>query len=417
MERRNHIRTVGYNFPMASSILKPWQLQAWWAHRQGLDGSLSKKSPAEVLESVGWARSVAGVNPYLTLFSRAGFSRESIDKAVADCEILELPSARGCTYIVPASDFALALICAQGFAEESEMKMARKLGVTDSEIDKLCGEILGVLKSGPLDPDGIRKATGDYSRSLGPDGQKKGVSTTLPLSLGQLQVYGRIRRISTNGRLDQQRYQYTLWPNNPLARCKWTKEEAYTELARRYFRWIGPATLSEFQWFSGLGVKAANAALDPLGLIAVDETRLLPPEQLDKLQSFKPGKKLEFKLVASMDSMVLLRRKHSDLLAEADTHRKILGDKGLAILTTLADLPSHAIFNNHGRLTGFWEYDKETEQIAWGSFIGKNTELDKAVKGTEAFVRDQLGDARSFSLDSPKTRGPRIASVKEISAL
>ena len=124
------MRPKGYNFSMASQILKQQQLQAWWAHRQGLDGSLSKKSPAEVLESVGWARSVAGVNPYLTLFSRAGFSRESIDKAVADCEILELPSARGCTYIVPASDFALALICAQGFAEESEMKMARKLGVT-----------------------------------------------------------------------------------------------------------------------------------------------------------------------------------------------------------------------------------------------------------------------------------------------
>ena len=115
--------------------------------------------------------------------------------------------------------------------------------------------------------------------------------------------------------------------------------------------------------------------------------------------------------------MVLLRRKHSDLLAEADTHREILGDKGLAFLTTVADLPSHAIFDNHGRLTGFWEYDKENERIAWGSFIGKNAELEKVVAGTEAFVRDQLGDARSFSLDSPKTRGPRIASVKKISAI
>ena len=147
---------------MASPILKPQQLQAWWAHRQGLDGSLSTKSPAEILESVGWARSVGGVNPYLTLFSRAGHSRESIDKSVANCEILELPSARGCTPVVPASSFALALICAQGFAEESEMKVARKLGVVDSEIGRLCEEILRVLKSGPLDPDGIRKATGNY---------------------------------------------------------------------------------------------------------------------------------------------------------------------------------------------------------------------------------------------------------------
>lgn len=399
---------------MASDNLEPQQLRAWWAHQQGLDGSLSAKSPAEVLESVGWARSVGGVAPYLTLFSRSGLSREVIDKSVADCEIHELPSARGCTHVVPASDFALALICAQGFAEESEMKVARKLGVTDSEIDKLCEAVLKALKRGPLDPDGIRKNTGEYSRSLGPDGQKKGVSTTLPLALGQLQVSGRIRRIPTNGRLDQQRYQYTLWPGNPLEKCKWTKEEAYTELARRYFRWIGPATLSEFQWFSGLGVKAAKAAVDPLGLVAVDETRLFPPDQLDDLRSFKPVKKQEFKLVASIDNMVLLRRKHSDLLTPEDMSREILGDKGLAFLTTVADLPSHAIFNSHGRLVGFWEYDKEAEQVAWGSFIGKSAELEKAVAATEAFVRDQLGDARSFSLDSPKTRGPRIESVRKI---
>lgn len=401
---------------MATRNLQPHQLQAWWAHRQGLDGSLSTSSASEVLESVGWARSVGGVAPYLTLFSRAGHSRDLIDKAVADCEIHELPSARGCTYVVPASDFALALMCARGFGEEAEMKVARGLGVTDTEIDKLCDAILKALKSGPLDPDAIRKATGDYSRSLGPEGQKKGVSTTLPLALGLLQVSGGIRRIPSNGRLDQQRYQYTLWPKNPLLKCKWTKEEAYTELARRYFRWIGPATLNEFQWFSGLGVKAARAAIEPLGLAEVDSARLLSPEDLDKLRSYKPAKKQEFKLVASIDSMVLLRRNHRDLLSEADTNREILGDKGLASLTTVADLPSHAIIDNQGRLTGFWEYDKEADKIAWGSFIGNSPEIQKAVAFTEAFVRDQLGDARSFSLDSPKTRGPRIASVRKISA-
>ena len=399
---------------MAFQNIQPGQLQAWWAHKQGLDGSLSAKTPAEVLKSVGWARSVGGVAPYLTLFSRSGHSRELIDKNVASCEIHELPAARGCTYVVPASDFALALICAQGFGEESEMKVARKLGVTDAEIDKLSDEVLMALKFGPLDPDGIRKATGDYSRSLGPEGQKKGLTTTLPLALGQLQVFGRIRRIPTNGRLDQQRYQYTLWPSNPLQKCKWTKEQAYTELAMRYFCWIGPATLSEFQWFSGLGVKAAKDAIEPLGLVAVDETRLASPEDLENIHSFKPEKKTDFNLVASIDSMVALRRKHGDLLAETDANREIPGDKGPASLTTVADLPSHAIFDNHGRLSGFWEYDKEAERIAWGSFIGKSPALEKAVVVTEAFIRDQLGDARSFSLDSPKTRGPRIAAVRRI---
>ena len=55
-------------------------------------------SPASLLERVGWARTVGSVNPYLTLFARAGISRAAADKAASDHEIHELPSARGCTY-------------------------------------------------------------------------------------------------------------------------------------------------------------------------------------------------------------------------------------------------------------------------------------------------------------------------------
>ncbi len=66
-------------------------------------------SASEILSQTGWARSVAGVNPYLTLFSRGGTTRFQSDDALARMEIHELPSARGCTYVVPSGDFALAL--------------------------------------------------------------------------------------------------------------------------------------------------------------------------------------------------------------------------------------------------------------------------------------------------------------------
>jgi hypothetical protein len=81
----------------------------------------------------------------------------------------------------------------------------------------------------------------------------------LPVALGSLQASGDIRRVPINGRLDQQRYRYALWKPNPLTKFATDVAEAYTELARQYFRWIGPATPAEFQWFSGLGVKAAKA--------------------------------------------------------------------------------------------------------------------------------------------------------------
>src|SRR5881628_278947 len=93
------------------------KLRAWWFHRQGLDGSLRGKAPTEVLERAGWARSVGGVGPYLTLFSRARTSREAADAAATNLQIHELPTARGCTYVIPATDFAVGLKAGEEFAK------------------------------------------------------------------------------------------------------------------------------------------------------------------------------------------------------------------------------------------------------------------------------------------------------------
>jgi len=386
--------------------------RAWYCAKQGLDGSLVGRSPADVLARSGWARSVGGVGPYLTLFSRAGTSRAETDAAVAALEIHELPAARGCTYVVPASDFALALKAAQA-SGNGEMRTARALGVTDAEIDRLCDAVVKALAKGPLEPDGLRDAVGGAVRSLGEAGVKRGLSSTMPVALGRLQNEGEIYRVPTNGRLDQQRYRYALWRPNPLRGFKASAEEVHTELARRYFRWVGPATVAEFQWFSGLGVKAATAAMASLHLVAADEEgRLIPSDERDAFQQCKAPRQADYTLVSSLDAISLLRRDLPGLLDPGDTKRLVLSGKSLSEFGGLADLPSHAILDR-GRVVGLWEYDPETSSIAWCSFVPKDRALVQAVARTEVFVRDQLGDARSFSLDSPKSRVPRIASIRQ----
>ena len=192
---------------------------------------------------------------------------------------------------VPAGDFALALKVGQAFGD-GEMKVAAKLGVTPKEVEKLSSSVLKALAAGPLDTDEFRDRVGAAARSRGAEGKKKGPTTTLPLALGALQALGEIRRVPVNGRLDQQRYRYTLWKPNPLAGYKLSLEEAQVELARRYFRWIGPATLAEFQWFSGLSVKANKAAIVPLRLVPVagGDARLMLPEDRERFDGFQVPK-------------------------------------------------------------------------------------------------------------------------------
>ena len=379
------------------------KLRAWWSYRQGLDGSQQGQTPADILKHTGWARSVGGAGPYLTLFVRGNIRRATADAALLNLEIHELPSTRGCTYVLPSEDFALALKLSQSFAG-SEMKVASKLGVTEGEIDKLCAAVLQALKSGPLEPEELRSATGGASRSLGNEGKKKGLTTTLPLALERLQSSGDIRRIPADGRLDRQRYRYALWNPNPLKAFTLSGEEAFTELARRYFTWAGPATLAEFRWFSALGATAAKNAVAPLRLEPLPDSggRLMMPGDREQLEAFQAPNEAQYVLTSGLDGLALLRRNLPSLL----------GPEDLPSVKGLTDLPNHAIFDR-GTLVGLWEYDVETESIAWRSFGPKPAAMKNSVEQMERFVREDLGDARSFSLDSPKSRIPRIEELRK----
>jgi hypothetical protein len=390
------------------------KLRAWWSHKQGLDGSMDGASAAAVLERTGWARSVGGVGPYLTLFSRAGLSRAAVDGAVAALDIHELPAARGCTYVVPARDFALALQSGPG--EDGEMALARKLGVTDREVDRLCRAVVDALSGIALLPVELKEALGGAVRSLGPEGTKKGLASTMPLALGRLQAAGQIRRVPVNGRLDQQRYRYARWHPGPIAGRSRPPAEVQAELASRYFRWIGPATVEEFQWFSGLGARPARAAVAELRLVplAAGDDRLVFADELDAFRDFTPPRAAAYSLVSSLDGISHLRRDVKGLVGDGDLARVAPGEKPGVALGGLSDLSSHAIVDR-GRLVGLWEYDPEAGEIASWPFVRPDNALKAAVARAEAFVRDHLGDARAFSLDSPKSRAPKIAALRSAS--
>jgi hypothetical protein len=386
-------------------------IRAWWWQRQGLGIKQKGGSPQAVLQASGWSRSVGGCAPYLTLLARGEHLPREIDAAVAACKIHELPSVRGCTYVVPASDYALALQAGQRHGVRSDMENAIKhCGVIEAEIEELRQLVLAALAAAPLDPAEIKEALGSAVRHLGDAGKKRGLTTTLSLALSQLQSFGEIRRIPVNGRLDQQRYRYERWQPSPLAgRTPLSEEELALELGRRFFSWGGPATLKHFSFWAGLPVKAAGAAARALSLVPVSagDDRLLFPADLEALQAFTPPREPQYALVSSLDNLLHLRRNVGDVLAQEDSSRDGVAKRALG---GLADLPNHAIFDR-GELIGLWDYDGK-ERIVWKTFAPPTAELRAEVARVEGVVRDHLGDARSFSLDSPESRTSRLDSLR-----
>ena len=119
-------------------------------------------------------------------------------------------------------------------------------------------------------------------------------------------------------------------------------------------------------------------------------------------------KKPHYELVGSLDGLALLRRDLKAILAAEDQANGFFDAKGSGLM----DLPDHAIVDR-GRVVGLWEFDPESNSIAWTSFVKPDAALKAAVAEAEAYVRDQLGDARSFSLDSAKSRAPKISKIRE----
>lgn len=384
------------------------RLSFWWWSRQGLDGRLRGRTCQEAIQRAGWIRSVGGSTPYLSLWARTGATREVAETAAASVAIQELPSARGCTYFVAEGDYPIALRLSQG-VKTADTSAAERLGVPPDEIERLCEAVYGCLQGRALEPREIRSELGGRVRDLGAEGRRRGVASTLPVALSHLQRAGKIRRISTDGRLDHERYRYTAWDPSPLEGVDLDATEARRGIAERYFRWIGPATIAEFRWFTGFGVGMAAEAVAGLDLVDIGEGRLAFRDDAKAICECEAPTVEQVALLSSLDALFLLRRQPLTLIAEEDLHGAFSGAFALKPSGALHDLPSHGIVDR-GRLIGLWEFDPDEGRIAWATFNRPTPVLEQAIAEAQDFVRT-IGDARAFSLDSPKSRRPRIEAL------
>ena len=161
------------------------------------------------------------------------------------------------------------------------------------------------------------------------------------------------------------------------------------------------------------GIKNGKHAFAAIGAVVVSEDRYALPEDIDEIQATVVPAEPQVHFVGNLDGLFLHRRELAAHIHPEDHKRSILSEKGLQAGGTLADLSNQAIVDR-GRIIGVWDYDLQREELAWRTFKPATAAVKAAAERTEAYVRDQLGDMRSFSLDSPDTRGMRLAAIRSI---
>jgi hypothetical protein len=228
-------------------------------HSQGLAQAVFNQ-PADVL---AWMGAVQGQD-YLGAKWSLGLrmieaTDASVEQALAEKSIVRSWVLRGTLHLVAATDlrWLLALVAPRLIAGNA--RRYRELELDEATLvrgnDLLAG---AVRNAGQLDRKRLLTIL-----------ERNGISTA-----GQRGVY-LLQRASLEGLICQ----ITAPRNNSIFVSmdgfppnRLEREQALAELAKRYFRSRGPATLQDFIWWSGLAAAEARAGLEAVRLQLVEET-------------------------------------------------------------------------------------------------------------------------------------------------
>ncbi|QRN98653.1 winged helix DNA-binding domain-containing protein [Archangium violaceum] len=400
--------------------------RAHWHWKQGL-AEPQKGSIEEVVSATGWPRTLGGVDVYLAVRARIpGLKRQQLDEAVAQSRLQVIPAVRGCIYLVPRPEVPLVLRIAEEQYRKRADREHEKAGIAPTELAAVGEAVLKALRKGPLSTDALRKALPEGTvRSLGEKGKKLGLSSTLPPALRHLEFEGKVERTLEGGRLDTERYLWRLPAKNPFTGAKVSGEPAvrHAHIADIFFRQAGPATVENFTTWAALSQREARAAMEKVPLVPVavegfsDEAWVLEKE-LPVLREKQPASS-SLSLLPFEDGYLSFHGGPA-LLTDPRHHAFEIPVWGNTKGSTLGDarhMSIRSLFDGD-RLVGLWEYDPDAGTVVFGTFDKLAPKRRKAVEvlaeGMATFLREDMGHARSFSLDSEDTVRGRAAIVKAL---
>ncbi|WP_207343255.1 winged helix DNA-binding domain-containing protein [Arthrobacter sp. E3] len=188
-----------------------------------------------------------------------GSTRAEVEAAFNRGELVRSWPLRGTLHVTAAEDLGWILALTSSRMAKSMTTRHRQLDITTPDLGKA-----GELALGLLEQNGGRASRDDLFAVFEQAGQKtaaqRGTHLLWLLCIEGTLVQGPMDKVAGNGNT-QFFVNAREWIKNPRAL---TREQALAELALRYFRSHGPATVKDFQWWTKLTLKDINTALAQL---------------------------------------------------------------------------------------------------------------------------------------------------------
>jgi hypothetical protein len=378
------------------------------------------------LERTGFVRTLGGTEVYLAMRGRLpSLPAADLHAAVSAGRAQVVPAVRGCIYLVARRYVPLALRVADLLSRRRDDREHEKAGIRPGELDAVGVAVVDTLKrEGPLTTDALRKAVPpSVVRSLGDQGKKIGISSTLPPALRRLEFAGKIERTLEGGRLDSERYIWRAAAKSPFDGVSLPDDPIalWAELATIFFRAAGTGTVRDFSEWAGIGLRdaaraAEKAKLIPVAVEGIDEPSWAVPEREPELRrdadvSGAAG------LLPFEDNVVALHGGPAHLVDPAHHGLSVpsWGSSAEGPLGAAKHMQLRPVVAE-GRVVGLWEYDPDPKSVALGLLdsisAGARSRLDDLARSTGRFLAEEIGHGRSFTLDTDDDLRKRATFVR-----
>nr|BBH85426.1 hypothetical protein KTC_01770 [Thermosporothrix sp. COM3] len=250
----------------------------WWSYQRQRLGQAAA-SMEEVLQDVVGVYSSHPSAPLSLLARTAAFSPEAFRALDLEKKAVRIPAMRRAIYLLLAEDAAFVFAATR----ENNERLMKHLDYAArySKHEHLSRETYPQLKAAllaaaqePLTPKQLgqalnqAKGTAMMAHFLGYEG------ATLRIGAHSLRSNS-LRYVSTEA-----------WGIE--LQCELSPEEARRQLAYRYFRAFGPASVRDFRWWAGIPADAAAAAVAQLETVTLPNGLLLLAEDLAAFEQVAP---------------------------------------------------------------------------------------------------------------------------------
>lgn len=191
-----------------------------------------------------------------------GITEADVEKALTDGDILRTHVMRPTWHFVAPDDIRWLLELTAPRVHKVNGTMYRKLELDDALLRRSADLVANALEGGKH----LTRA------ELGALLTRNGIDATIGIRLGYIVHFAELEGVACSGARQGKQHTYALMSERAPHARRLTRDEALSELTRRFFTSHGPAMIQDFVWWSGLTVADVKAGLEMNKAHLVQET-------------------------------------------------------------------------------------------------------------------------------------------------